>query len=114
VLASSIADNYHPSIAEADIVEMIRPFVTVLVPTFNAAATIKRAVDSAPAQTCADYETIMDDAGAIMATCGCRPVNEQGTVYGELGNPPPGIEPIEIWRSLPSANRIARSCAPRP
>ena len=44
------------------------PLVTVVIPAFNAAETITRAVDSALAQTFADYEIIIIDDASTDAT----------------------------------------------
>ena len=42
---------------------MTKPFVTVLIPAYNAAETIQRAVDSALAQTYRNYEVVVVDDG---------------------------------------------------
>ncbi len=47
---------------------MTTPLVTALIPAYNAAATIRRAVDSILAQTCQNYEIIVIDDGSRDAT----------------------------------------------
>lgn len=47
---------------------MTTPLVTVLIPAYNAAGTIRRAVDSALAQTFHDYEILIVDDGSRDAT----------------------------------------------
>ena len=43
---------------------MTTPLVTVLIPAYNAAATIARAINSVLAQTFTDYEIIVVDDGS--------------------------------------------------
>lgn len=47
---------------------MSQPFITVLIPAFNAAATIRRAIDSALAQSYQDHEIVVVDDGSLDAT----------------------------------------------
>lgn len=160
--------------------DMTLPFVTVLIPAYNAAPTIRRAVDSVLAQSYRDYEVIIVDDGsrdatseivasynsdkirlirlahnqgesgamnegiaaaqgeliafldaddqwlpdklakqvealrnnpnAVMATCGCRFIDNQGNVFREFGMPPPGLRKTEVWSSLLAASFIAKPC----
>ncbi len=156
------------------------PTVTVLIPAYNAASTIRRAIDSVFAQSYQDYEVIVVDDGSrdttsdvvasysderirllklaqncgesgamnegiaaargelvafldaddewlpqklskqvealqkqpamIMATCGCRFTDAEGTVYREFGMPPAGLDENKVWRSLLSGSFIAKPC----
>ena len=47
---------------------MTTPLVTALIPAYNAAATIRRAVNPILAQTCQNYEIIVIDDGSRDAT----------------------------------------------
>jgi glycosyltransferase involved in cell wall biosynthesis len=159
---------------------MTTPLVTALIPAYNAAATIRRAVDSVLAQTYRNYEIIVvDDAsrdatadivasnygervrllrlprnqgesgamnagitigngeliafldaddewlpeklamqvdalkrnpGAVLATCGCRFVYEQGKLSRDAGIFTVGVAPTEVWRLLLARTMIAKPC----
>jgi glycosyltransferase involved in cell wall biosynthesis len=47
---------------------------------------------------------------AIMATCGCRFVDNSGNLVEEFGMRPPGVANNQIWRSLLAATSIAKPC----
>jgi glycosyltransferase involved in cell wall biosynthesis len=57
---------------------MATPYVTVLIPAYNAAATIRRAVDSVLAQTYRNYEIVVIDDASRDATA-----EIVGTQYGD-------------------------------
>ena len=50
------------------------------------------------------------NSAAIMATCGCRFVDDSGDLAEEFGMRPPEVAHDQIWRSLLAATCIAKPC----
>lgn len=60
---------------------MAAPMFSIIVPTFNSAATLQACIDSIVCQTCNDYELVLVDGGSTDGTLDIAEVF--GTVLGE-------------------------------
>ncbi len=63
-----------------------------------------------PSKLTRQIAALESNSAAIMATCGCRFVDDSGNLVEEFGMRPSGVASNEIWRSLLAATCIAKPC----